>query len=91
MAIMGSWRVASIEREIEAAEQRRDELARDQGRLRDNLGAVPAGSDLARRYLAGLAASEDQLASVTAEVERLRTDLAAARNDRADYVRNLRL
>lgn len=86
-----SGRVVSIEREIEAAEQRHDELARDQGRLRDNLGAVPAGSDLARRYLAGLAASEDQLASVTAELERLRTDLAAARDARADYVRNLRL
>jgi len=86
-----SGRVVSIERQIEAAERRRDELARDQERLRDNLGAVPADSDLAHRYLAGLASSEDQLASVTAELERLRAGRAAARDARADYVRNLRL
>ncbi|MGD9507222.1 MAG: hypothetical protein AB7I59_14340 [Geminicoccaceae bacterium] len=86
-----SGRVVSLEREIAAAEQRRGELAGDQERLRENLGAVPAGSDLARRYLAGLAGSEDALTTATAQLERLRTDLATAREARADYVRNLRL
>lgn len=86
-----SGRVVSLEHEIAAAEQRRGELAGDQDRLRENLGAVPEGSDLARRYLGGLATSEDQLAAVTAELERLRTDLDAARSARAEYVRTLRL
>ena len=53
--------MAGLERQIAEAVARRDELAQDQARLRENLAAVPADSDLARRYLGGLAASEDEL------------------------------
>ena len=56
-----SGTVAGLERQIAEASARRDELAQDQARLRENLAAVPAESDLARRYLGGLAASEDEL------------------------------
>ena len=51
--------VAELERQIAEAETKRGELAQDQSRLRENLAAVLCDSDLARRYLDGLAASED--------------------------------
>ena len=47
-----SGQVGALQRDIDTAEKHRDETARDQARLRDNLAAVPSGSDLARRYLA---------------------------------------
>ena len=52
------------------ATARRDELAQDQARLRENLAAVPAESDLARRYLGRLAASEDELTELARASDR---------------------
>ena len=63
-----SQAVAGLERQIAEVSARRDELAKDQARLRENLAAVPAESDLARRYLNGLAASEDELAALAARL-----------------------
>ena len=42
-----SGQVGALQRDIDTAEKHRDEAARDQKRLRDNLAAVPSGSDLA--------------------------------------------
>lgn len=78
---------ATIER-LEA--ERRGQLA-DQERLRSNLQAVPGGSDLARRYLAGLAASEDRLEALAGELARARAAAAAAEAELRAFVRGLRL
>ena len=86
-----SGRVVTAEGDIKAAEQRRDEVVGDQERLRENLAAVPANSDLSRRYLAALAASEDELAAIGTRLDGLRADLGAARSTRAAYVRGLQL
>ena len=86
-----SGQVGALQRDIDTAEKLRDETARDQDRLRDNLAAVPSGSDLAGRYLAALSASEDSLEQVTAHLTQLRQELDAARAARVDYLRNLRI
>ena len=83
--------VATIERELATAGERREELARDQQRLRENLGAVPRESDLARRYLDTLATSEDELAALDLRLSRLRAELDTARAARAEAVRTLRI
>lgn len=83
--------VAERDRRIGSIERERDEVVKDQARLRDNLGAVPQNSDLGRRTVAKMGELETQL-------ERLAKDLAAARKDAddarralADTVRGLKL
>ena len=68
-----------LKKEIEQLEQQRQALFKDQERLRENLGRVPANSDLAKRYLKTLdtqentlEASHASLQQKTAELEKLR-------------------
>jgi hypothetical protein len=82
---------AEIERQIAHATSRRDELGQDQARLRENLGAVPPESDLARRLLAELATSEDELGALGARIAELRADLERASAARLAYARSLRI
>ncbi|MFO1049793.1 MAG: hypothetical protein U1E52_18080 [Geminicoccaceae bacterium] len=86
-----SGAVVTAEGDIKAAEQRRGKVVGDQERLRENLAAVPANSDLSRRYLAALATSEDELAALGSRLDGLRADLDAARSSRAAFVRGLQL
>src|SRR5690606_19500315 len=60
------------ERLLAAAQQSRGAVVDDQGRIRENLRAVPDDSDLSRRYLDELSRQEDRLAELDAEIERLR-------------------
>ena len=80
-----------IERQVAQAEQRRDEIHQDQARLRENLGAVPPESDLARRLLAEMANGEDELGALGARIAELRAELARATEARLAYVRSLRI
>lgn len=82
--------LGGLERQVSEASARRDELVRDQARLRENLAAVPVESDLARRYLGALAASEDELTVIGARVTGLRAELESATAVRAEFVRSLR-
>ncbi len=68
-AILGELR--DVEQAIESDEDQIDEVFRDQGRIRDNLEAVPEGSDLARRYLTTLREQEDRLQELRNSVEGL--------------------
>ena len=84
--------MAGLERQIAEASARRDELAQDQARLRENLAAVPAESDLARRYLGGLAASEDELDGAGSAPRRACGPSWSRRRRRgAAFVRSLRV
>lgn len=69
--------VAAVEREIDEFGERDERVKVEQDRLRSNLGAVPKDSELARRYLARMAAQEDELTKSgtarTAAEARLRT------------------
>ncbi|MEO1190828.1 MAG: DUF4139 domain-containing protein [Pseudomonadota bacterium] len=61
--------LAEARRALSAAQDQRAALVSDQGRLRENLAAVPEGSDLSRRYLALLSEQEDRLESLDSLVQ----------------------
>lgn len=86
-----SSRVATLQRRIDAATERQTEIVQDQARLRANLEAVPRGGDLAARFLAQLAASEDELTKLGRDQAALRTELEQAAADRAAFIRTIKL
>ncbi|MFL5335694.1 MAG: hypothetical protein ACJ8H8_21560 [Geminicoccaceae bacterium] len=83
--------VADSERRIQQLKARQGELTQDQDRLRQNLQAVPAGSDLARRYIKALEASEDELAALSKQLESLRSESERATAERLQFVRSATL
>jgi len=83
--------VADSERALEAARQTRAAVVDDQTRIRENLRAVPADSDLSRRYLDELSRQEDRLAELDESIAALRSALEAAERRLADYARSLTL
>jgi hypothetical protein len=71
--------------------RRADAVVADQGRLRANLGAVPANSALQQQYLRELADEESRLAKLRAEADQARADAVAADAALRDYLANLTL
>jgi hypothetical protein len=72
--------------------QRNAERARileDQTRIRENLKAVPAESDIARKYLARLGDQEERLTSLDAEIAAAQSAVNAAREALAAEIRAL--
>ncbi len=82
---------SQLQRRIDVATARRDELSQNQARLRENLRAVPPDSDFARRLLAELTASEDELGALDQRLADLRAELGRAADDRMAFVRSLRI
>ena len=82
--------VAAREAAIAALAEEAGRIAADQARIRENLAAVPADGDLARRYVASLGAQEDRMDAIRADETRLRAALAEARGRLAAAVRDLR-
>lgn len=90
--------LAERHRALRGMEQARERLraraaaiAEDQGRVRANLESVPSDSDLARRYLAGLTAQEDELESIGDETRALDRKIAEARAELDAYIARARL
>ena len=90
-------RIIALRADVTAREttlkQRTAERARileDQTRLRENLKAVPVGTDLATRYLARLSAQEDRLSALEAEIAAAESAVNAAREVLAAEIRALR-
>ncbi len=71
-----------VEQQIAAIEQ-------DQNRIRENLKALPGGSDVARRYLAKLDAQETELERLRAQAADLRRQEDAKRTDLERYLLSL--
>lgn len=67
----------------------RTQITDDQARLRENLKAVPAGSDLYKRYLATLEQEEDRLQALRGEIAAAETAVADARQALAELIRGL--
>ncbi len=77
-------RVHAKAEELNRLDAERRAIAEEQGRIRDNLGRVPANSDLHRRYVEKLGAQEDRLDAITAErvsVEDARDEAQRALNE----------
>ena len=67
------------------------DVTADQGRIRSNLAAVPANSELQRQYLATLQAQENELASLDSRINAARKAADAADQALRDYVMSLKL
>ncbi|BCW89917.1 hypothetical protein sos41_30850 [Alphaproteobacteria bacterium SO-S41] len=78
--------IQRIEGEIANAGAERDRLFAEQERIRQNLAAVPEGSDLQRRYLATLAEQEDRLTAIAQRLTELQAELDGAKKALDDYV-----
>jgi len=83
--------MAGFDSAIQTANAERDRIYQEQARIRENLGAVPEGGDLARRYLEQMSAHEDRLAQLGADLTRLEGEKAAAEQALRDYVAALNL
>jgi len=66
--------LATLQRDRRDLEQEQRDLGADQQRIRENLRAVPADSDLAARYLQSLSAQEDRLSALAAREKTLRQE-----------------
>ncbi len=80
-----------IDGEIAAASAERDRLFAEQERIRQNLAAVPEGSDLQRRYLQTLAEQEDRLATLAQRLVELQVERDGAKKALDDYVATVTL
>jgi hypothetical protein len=83
--------VDRLDRQIKEIGTERDAIARDQGRLRDNLKSVPAGGDLAKRYLDNLKSQEDRLDKLRLAEDDAKQKLTQARAALADAIAKLEI
>lgn len=83
--------VDRIDGEIAKANAERDRLYEEQKRIRENLAAVPEGSDLQRRYLATLASQEDRLIALEQALTALQAERASAVSELDTYVNSVTL
>jgi hypothetical protein len=78
--------VDRLDRLVKEAEAERGQIAKDQERLRQNLTSVPAGGDLAKRYLDAMKTQEDRLDALRAAEADARAKLKTARDALADAI-----
>jgi hypothetical protein len=63
----------------------------EQARIRENLKAVPAGDDLARRYLRLLGHAEDRIATLGEQLDAARSAVKDAQKALSGYIRSLKI
>ncbi len=83
--------LAKAERDLRTLEREEAEIVQDQGRLRENLSAVPSDSDLGRRYLRQLSDQEDRLDDLRASAKTGEAKVARARKALSDYIAQISL
>lgn len=81
--------VAAAERSLAALRQEEASIVGDQGRLRENLAAVPSDSDLGRRYLRQLSDQEDRLDSLRSSEKVGQAKVKEAREALRAYIASL--
>ncbi|PWC80912.1 hypothetical protein TSH100_28645 [Azospirillum sp. TSH100] len=79
--------VAEKDRRIADLERERTERIADQDRLRENLKALPAGSDLHKRTLGKMAEAETRLDGLTRDMTTARAEAEAARQTLRERVK----
>lgn len=83
--------ITALQVQLQVEAGARDRVYQEQGRIRDNIKAVPAGSDLQARYLKSMGDLEDQAETHKRNIDRLDQQLATERQKLADYVSGLQL
>lgn len=75
--------------EIARLEAERNEIGRDQGRIRENMGRLDRTNELYIRYVQTMTQQETRLEQINTEVTTLRQRVAEAQADLENYLRNL--
>ncbi len=83
-------KVQDLDAQIEAEGEARDRLFEDQGRIRENIKAVPPG-DLQQRYMREMSKLEDEAQQHKRNIDRLTQQRLAEQQRLADYVAGLQL
>jgi hypothetical protein len=83
--------VAAKETTLSQKTAERARILEDQARLRENLKAVPAGSDLAKKYLKRMDDQEQRLSALDDEITAANTALGVARAALAAEIASLRI
>ena len=81
--------VAQAERQIAELDAQRQRIVQEQGRIRENLGRVPSGTDLHRRYLATLDRQESEIEALARQRDAGEKAVVAARDAIVRYVATL--
>ncbi|MBN9090521.1 MAG: DUF4139 domain-containing protein [Reyranella sp.] len=81
--------VSEAERKLAQVDTERQQIVQEQARLRDNLGRVPANSDLQRRYLATLDKQETDLEALAKRRADAEKAVETARDALRTYVTQL--
>lgn len=74
---------------ISRLENERNEITRDQSRIRDNMGRLDRTNELYSRYVQTLTSQENRLEAINTEITTARQRQAAAQADLESYLRNL--
>lgn len=82
-------RLDTAEKEVASRRAARSAAEAEQKRVRESLAAVPANSDLARRYLKDLTALEDKLADQQKGIEAMQNVASAAKKELDDFIATL--
>jgi len=82
-------RVTELDRAINDQQARRDDIHREQDRIRSNMSVLDRNSNLYRRYLSELGEQEDELDVVLTAIERFRAERSSAQAELSDTVRQL--
>jgi hypothetical protein len=83
-------KVQDLDAQIENEGEARDRLFEDQGRIRENIKAVPPG-DLQQRYMREMSKLEDEAQQHKRNIDRLTQQRLAEQQRLADYVAGLQL
>ncbi|MBL9097284.1 MAG: DUF4139 domain-containing protein [Alphaproteobacteria bacterium] len=83
--------IEALDRQIETESAARDRVFEEQERIRENIKAVPPGSDLQSRYLRSMGGLEDQAETHKRNIDRLDRERTTERQRLADYVAGLQL
>jgi hypothetical protein len=83
--------IAAFDGQIQAESSARDRVYEEQNRIRENIKAVPPGSDLQARYLKSMGQLEDEAEGHKKAIDRLEQQRQAERQKLADYVAGLQL
>ncbi|OZC03113.1 hypothetical protein [Rubricoccus marinus] len=81
--------VATAQRRLNALQNERGEISRDQDRIRQNLQAVDSDTDYGRRLLAKLDQQESRLEQLDREIEQAQADLNRRQQALRDGVRGM--
>jgi hypothetical protein len=81
--------VAEATRQLTQVDAERKALVDEQGRIRENLAKVPAGSDLQKRYLATLEKQENDLEALAKKKTDAQKTVDAARESLRAYIAQL--